>query len=67
MIKWREDEGEDVRSYYKGRIKITIRRGRRCKQLLDDLMEKRGYRKLKEEALIALCGEVAVEEVMGLS
>jgi hypothetical protein len=26
-------------------------RGRRCKQLLDDLKEKRGYWKLKEEAL----------------
>jgi len=30
---------------------MTGRRGRRHKQLLDDLKEKRGYRKLKEEAL----------------
>jgi hypothetical protein len=30
---------------------MTGRRGRRCKQLLDDLKEKRGYWKLKEEAL----------------
>jgi hypothetical protein len=30
-----------------GTIKIRGRRGRRCKQLLDDLMEKRGYWKLK--------------------
>jgi len=29
----------------------TRRRGRRRKQLLDDLKEKRGYWKLKEEAL----------------
>jgi hypothetical protein len=34
-----------------GRIEITGRRGRRCKQLLDDLKEKRRYLKLKEEAL----------------
>jgi hypothetical protein len=34
-----------------GRIVVTRRRGRRRKQLLDDLKEKRGYWKLKEEAL----------------
>jgi hypothetical protein len=34
-----------------GRIKVTGRRGKRGKQLLDDLNEKRGYCKLKEEAL----------------
>jgi hypothetical protein len=34
-----------------GRIEMTGRRGRRCKQLLGDLEEKRGYWKLKEEAL----------------
>jgi hypothetical protein len=34
-----------------GRIEVTGRRGRRSKQLLDDLMEKRGHCKLKEEAL----------------
>jgi hypothetical protein len=34
-----------------GRIEITGRRGRRRKQLLDDLKEKRRYWKLKEEAL----------------
>jgi len=30
---------------------MTELRGRRCKQLLDDLKEMRGYWKLKEEAL----------------
>jgi len=30
---------------------VKGRRGRRCKQLLDSLHEKRGYWKLKEEAL----------------
>jgi hypothetical protein len=34
-----------------GRIEMTERRGRRRKQLLDDLKEKRSYCKLKEEAL----------------
>jgi len=34
-----------------GRVEVTARRGRRRKQLLDDLKEKRGYWKLKDEAL----------------
>jgi hypothetical protein len=34
-----------------GRIEITGRRGRRRKQLLHDLTEKKRYWKLKEEAL----------------
>jgi hypothetical protein len=34
-----------------GRIEVTGRRGRRLKQLLDDLKEKTGYWKLKQEAL----------------
>jgi hypothetical protein len=34
-----------------GRIEMTGRRGRRRKQLLDDLKEKIKYWKLKEEAL----------------
>jgi len=35
----------------KAKIKLTGKRGRRSEQLLDDLMETRGYCKLKEEAL----------------
>jgi hypothetical protein len=34
-----------------GRVEMMGRRGRRRKQLLDDLEEKRRYWKLKEEAL----------------
>ena len=34
-----------------GTIEVTVRRGRRRKQLLGDFMEKRGYWKLIEEAL----------------
>jgi hypothetical protein len=46
---------------------MTGRRGRRCKQLLDDLKEKRIYCKLKREALLATCGEIALEEATDLS
>ena len=35
----------------KGRIEVTGRRGRRRRELLDDLKEKRGYSHLKEEAV----------------
>ena len=35
----------------KGQIEVTRRRGRRCKKLLDDLKDGRGYCQLKEEAL----------------
>ena len=34
-----------------GGIEVTGRRGRRCRKLLDDLKERRGYSHLKEEAL----------------
>jgi len=35
----------------KGGIEVTGRRGRRCRKLLDDLKERRGYSHLKEGAL----------------
>jgi hypothetical protein len=44
----------DIRVYYgskKGRTDVTGRRGRRLKQLLDDLKEKRGYWKLREAVI----------------
>jgi hypothetical protein len=50
-----------------GRIEMTGRRGRRRKQLLDDIKEKRRYWKLKEEALDRMCGELALEEATDLS
>jgi hypothetical protein len=34
-----------------GRIEMTSREGRRCRQLLDDLRKKRRYWKMEEEAL----------------
>jgi len=42
------------------------RQGRRHKQLLDDLKEKKRYQKLKEEAPDAFCGELTLEEAMDL-
>jgi hypothetical protein len=50
-----------------GEIEVTEREGRRHKQLLDDLKETTGYYKLKEEAKLALCGELALEEAVDLS
>ena len=35
----------------KGEMEVTRRRGRRRKELLDDLKDRRGYSHLKEEAL----------------
>jgi len=35
----------------KGGREVTGRRGRRCRKLMDDLKERRGYSNLKEEAL----------------
>ena len=35
----------------KGEMEVTRRRGRRCKKLLYDLKDRRGYSHLKEEAL----------------
>jgi hypothetical protein len=40
-----------VEGRIEGGIEVTQRRGRRRKQLLDDFKGKRGYCKLKEEAL----------------
>jgi hypothetical protein len=40
-----------VEGKIKGGIDVTGRRGRRCRKLLDDLKERRGYSHLKEEAL----------------
>ena len=46
---------------------MTAGRSRGRKQILDDLKEKGGYWELKEEELVILCGELALQEVMDLS
>jgi hypothetical protein len=50
-----------------GKIEGMGSEGRRCKQLLNYLEEKRGYWKLKEEALYPLCRKLALEEALDLS
>jgi hypothetical protein len=42
---------EVIEGKIQGQIGVTRRRGRRRKQLLDDLGDRRGYSHLKEEAL----------------
>jgi hypothetical protein len=49
-----------------GRIKVTVRRGRKRKQLLEDLKERTGYGKLKGETLDRTLWRMALEEAMGL-
>jgi hypothetical protein len=46
---------------------MAERRGRRCKKLMDDLKENRGYWKLKEEALDRTLWKLALEEAIDLS
>ena len=41
----------DIDGEIKGGIEVTGRRGRRCRKLLDELKDRRGYCQLKEEAL----------------
>ena len=40
-----------LKERYEGGIEVTGRQGRRCRKLLDDLKERRGYSHFKEEAL----------------
>jgi hypothetical protein len=50
-----------------GKIEGTGRKGKRYKQLLDNLKETRRYWNLKEEALDRPPEEVALKEVIDLS
>jgi hypothetical protein len=45
LLKWA------IEGKIQGGIEVTGRQGRRCKKLLDDPKERRGYSHLKEEAL----------------
>jgi hypothetical protein len=40
-----------IEGMVQGEIEVTGRRGRRCRKLLDNLKERRGYSHLNEEAL----------------
>jgi hypothetical protein len=53
-----------IKGEIEGKIEVRIRRGRRRKQILDDLTEKGRYCQLKQK--VGLCGEIALEEAMDL-
>ena len=58
-----------LKSIIKGKrrkIKVTGKRERRRKELLDDLKETRRYGNCKRKHPIAMCGELAVEGEMDL-
>jgi hypothetical protein len=57
IIKGKVEEGTEV----------TERQGRRCKQLMDYLVESRGYRILKEEALDRTTRRTRFGEAMDLA
>jgi len=48
-------------------MEVARRRRRRRRKLLDDIEDRRGYSHLKEEASIALCGGIVLEEALNLS
>jgi hypothetical protein len=48
---------EVIEGKIKGRIEVTRRRGRRRKQILDDLGDRRGYSHLKEEEALDLSSD----------
>jgi hypothetical protein len=50
-----------------GKIEVRKRRGRRCKQLLDDVKEKRSYWNFKEETLDRLYEELTLEKAVDIS
>jgi hypothetical protein len=50
-----------------GNTEVMGRKGRRHKQVLDDLKEMRRYWQLKDEAVTALSGNLAVQDAMDLS
>jgi hypothetical protein len=56
-----------IEGMIEGRVEVTGRRGRRLKQLLDDLKEMRGQWKLNEDALDPTLWRTGLEEAMGLS
>ena len=51
----------------KGETKVTRRRGKRRKKLLDDLKDRKGYSHLKEKALDGTMWRAALEEDLDLS
>jgi hypothetical protein len=52
--------------YHPEQIGVARRRGRRSQKLLDDLKEKRGYWKLKEEVLDCIVWRTGLGRVYGM-
>jgi hypothetical protein len=50
-----------------GSTKVMGRQGRRRKQLLDDLQKKKGYWKLKEEALVRTLWRIRFDRGYGMN
>ena len=50
-----------------GSTEVTERQGRRRKQLLDDLQEKKGYWKLKEGALVQTLWRIRFDRGYGMN
>jgi hypothetical protein len=50
-----------------GNTEVMGRQGRRRKQLLDDLQEKKGYWKLKEEALVRTLWRIRFDRLYGMN
>jgi hypothetical protein len=67
ILRWNCLLKHVIEGKLEGRIGVTGRRGRRRKQLLDDLKEKRRYWKLKEEALDRTLWRTRFGEAMDLS
>jgi hypothetical protein len=51
----------------KEETEVTRRQGRRCRKVLDDLKDRRGYSHLKEEALDRTMWRNRMEEALDLS
>jgi hypothetical protein len=54
--------GQVIEGKIKWKIEVTGRRGRRCRKLLDDLKERRGYTHLKEETVDHTMWRARLEE-----
>jgi hypothetical protein len=54
-----------IKGTIQGEIKVTGRQGRRCRKVLDDLKERRGYCHLKEEVLDRTMWRVRFGRVFG--
>jgi len=62
ILRWNRLAKHVIEGKMEGKVKVTGRRRKRRKQILDDLKKMRRYWKMKEEALDHSCGDHALEE-----